>query len=141
MTIYILEHTRLLGSCNVLLVLCLPVHTKKLLHIALVESQLPYCSPIWHLHLIKDIVTLERIKRRATKFIIGSHLLESTDRLVALKLFPFCTTSSSTVYFSSFSQSKTYLQQTFLHSLMSLSQLTTATRSAAHGKLTDVRAK
>ena len=66
----------------------LPVHTKKKLYIALVRSQLSYCSPIWRPHLIKDIVNLERIQRRATKFILGTHSLNYKDRLVALKLFP-----------------------------------------------------
>ena len=43
---------------------------------------------IWSPHLIKDIVSLERIQRRATKFILGTHSLNYRDRLVALKLFP-----------------------------------------------------
>ena len=42
---------------------------KKKLYIALVHSQLIYCSQLWRPQLIKDITALERIQRRATKYI------------------------------------------------------------------------
>ena len=64
------------------------VHTKKQLYIGLARSQLLYCSLIWRPHLIKDIVSLETIQSRATKFILGSHSLKYRDWLVVLKLFP-----------------------------------------------------
>ena len=66
----------------------LPIHTKKPLYIALVRFQLSYCSPIWRPYLINDIVSLERIQRRATKFILGTNTLNYRDRLMALMLLP-----------------------------------------------------
>uniref|UniRef100_A0A1X7SE02 Reverse transcriptase domain-containing protein n=1 Tax=Amphimedon queenslandica TaxID=400682 RepID=A0A1X7SE02_AMPQE len=47
---------------------------KRLLYISLVRSQITYCSPVWRPMFIKDIVTLERIQRRSTKFIVGNSL-------------------------------------------------------------------
>ena len=45
------------------------VLVKNWLYISLVWSQLLYCSQLWRLQLIKDIQRLERIQRRATKYI------------------------------------------------------------------------
>ena len=44
------------------------VHVKKLLYLSLVHSQLTYCSTIWCPYLHKDILTLEKIQRRALLF-------------------------------------------------------------------------
>ena len=55
---------------------------------SLVRSQLTFCSPIWRPHLLKDIKSLERIQRRATKFILGDSSKDYKSRLVTLKLFP-----------------------------------------------------
>jgi len=46
---------------------------KTQLYITLVRSQLIYCSQIWKPHLIKDITLLERIQRRATKYILNDY--------------------------------------------------------------------
>ena len=43
------------------------------LYISLVRSQLLYCTQIWRPHLMKDIVNLERIQRRATKHILNDY--------------------------------------------------------------------
>ena len=51
--------------------------TKFQLYLTLVRSHLTYCSSIWHPYLIKDIILLERIQRRATKFILNDYLLKS----------------------------------------------------------------
>ena len=47
----------------------LHVSAKKNLYPTLIRSQLTYDSQIWRPHLIKDILALERIQRRATKYI------------------------------------------------------------------------
>ena len=64
------------------------VQAKKLLYISLVRSQLTFCSPIWRPHLLKDIKSLERIQRRATKFILSDRSKDYKSRLVTLTLFP-----------------------------------------------------
>ena len=46
-------------------------HSKKLLYIHLVRSQLIYCSQIWRPYLLKDITVLENVQRRGTKFILN----------------------------------------------------------------------
>ena len=43
------------------------ISAKKLLYISLVRSQLIYGFQLWHPHLIKDIVMLERLQRQATR--------------------------------------------------------------------------
>ena len=52
------------------------VQRKKQLYISLVQSQFLYCSPIWRPCLIKDIVKLERVQRKATKFILSNYSLD-----------------------------------------------------------------
>ena len=47
----------------------LDTFSKKSLHLALVHSHLVYTSKIWSLYLHKDMATLERVQRRATKYI------------------------------------------------------------------------
>ena len=43
------------------------IEAKKKLYLALVRSQLLYCSQLWRPQLIRDINILERIQQRATK--------------------------------------------------------------------------
>ena len=43
-----------------------------------------YCSQIWRLQLIRDITTLERVQRRATKYILNYTSYKS--RLLQLNL-------------------------------------------------------
>ena len=45
---------------------------KKQLYISLVRSQLLYCSKLWRPQLLKDVFTLERVQRRATKYILNN---------------------------------------------------------------------
>ena len=51
-----------------------------------------YCSPIWRQFLINDIISLERVQRRATKFILNNYATSATDdykeRLLKLDLLP-----------------------------------------------------
>ncbi len=64
--------------------------TKKNLYKSLVRSQLTYCSQLWHPMLVGDFIALERIQRRATKFVVGSSWssLNYKDRLILLDLLP-----------------------------------------------------
>ncbi len=48
---------------------------------SLVRSQLTYCWQLWRPRLIKDIENLERIQRRATKYIVGNNLKDYKSRL------------------------------------------------------------
>ena len=64
------------------------VRAKKLLYLSLVRSQLTYCSQIWRPHLIKDILSIEKIQRRATKFILNDFSSDYRTRLISLGLFP-----------------------------------------------------
>ena len=64
------------------------VYTKKKLYLSLVRSQLLYCSQLWRPMLVKDTEALERIQKRATKFILGNSDGDYKERLVKLKLLP-----------------------------------------------------
>ena len=50
-----------------------PVSLKKRLYISLVRSHLSYCSQLWWPHLIKDIINIERVQRKATKFRLNNY--------------------------------------------------------------------
>ena len=64
------------------------VKEKRLLYISLVRSQLMYCSELWRPHLVKDIVLLESVQRRATKYILNDFESDYRSRLVKLDLLP-----------------------------------------------------
>ena len=61
------------------------------LYISLVRSKLTHCSQIWRPHLIKDILCLERVQRRATKFICNDFAMDYKSRLISLHLLPLMT--------------------------------------------------
>ena len=61
---------------------------KKNLYLSLVRSQLSYGSQIWRPHLIKDILELEHIQRRATKYILDDFHSSYKCRLQSLKILP-----------------------------------------------------
>lgn len=64
------------------------VIARKKLFISLVRSQLLYCSQVWRPQLIKDIVLLERIQKRATKYILNDYSSPYKCRLIKLDLLP-----------------------------------------------------
>ena len=64
------------------------ISARKLLYISLVRSQLIYGSQLWHPHLIKDIVILESVQRRATCFILNDYNSNYKSRLLKLNLLP-----------------------------------------------------
>ena len=82
---------------------------KKKLYLTLVRSQVSYCSPVWRPHLSKDILLLEQVQRRSTKFILNDYHSSYFNRLVKLKILPlmytlelfdivFCLKSPSTLF-------------------------------------------
>ena len=64
------------------------IAAKKQLYISLVRSQLLYCSQLWRPQLLKDVFTLERVQRRATKYILNNYELPYKVRLERLHLLP-----------------------------------------------------
>ena len=66
----------------------LDTFSKRSLYLALVPSHLGYASEIWSPYLHKGMATLERVQRRATKYILNDYNLCYTDRLVRLSLLP-----------------------------------------------------
>ena len=67
---------------------CTSIKARKLLYVVLVRSQLTYCSCIWRPNLIKDIIMLEKVQRRATKFILSDYKSDYKTRLCSLNLLP-----------------------------------------------------
>ena len=64
------------------------VTVRKQLYLILVRSQLTYCSQIWRPQLIKDIVLLESVQRRATKWILDDFQSNYKSRLLLTGLLP-----------------------------------------------------
>ena len=64
------------------------VHAVKLLYTTMVRPQLMYCSQVWRPCYIKDIVKLEKVQRRATKYILGDWKSNYRQWLEKLQLLP-----------------------------------------------------
>ena len=64
------------------------VTLKKSLYLALVRSKLSYCCQLWSPRTIKDITVLERIQRRATKYLLSTSSPSYKDRLIELHILP-----------------------------------------------------
>ena len=62
--------------------------SKKILYTVLIRPQLLYCSQIWRPHLLKDIILIEKIQHRATKYILNDYSSNYKSRLTDLRLLP-----------------------------------------------------
>ena len=62
-----------------------PEISKRLAYISLVRSTLEYGATIWDPYYVKDIIQLERIQRRAVRFIISDYLTK-TEGFITNKL-------------------------------------------------------
>ena len=58
------------------------------MYITLVKNHLTYCSQLWRPRLIEDIRSLEKIQRRATKFVLQSFSSDFKTRLIKLNILP-----------------------------------------------------
>lgn len=71
---------------------CSSINAKKLLYISLVRSILTFSSQVWRPYLKKDIIALEKVQRRATKFILNDFSSDYKTRLQQLQLLPLMMT-------------------------------------------------
>ena len=68
--------------------LFLPIAMKKHLYLSLVRSHFTYCSQIWRPYHVKDILIIERVQRRVTKYILQDYRSDYKTRLTSLNLLP-----------------------------------------------------
>ena len=70
------------------------VPVRRLLYTSLVRSHLIkfYCSVIWRPYLRRDIIVLEKLQRRVTKFILNDYTSDYKTRLSSLELLPLSMT-------------------------------------------------
>ena len=67
---------------------CHSLSTKLHMYTSLARYKLSYCSQVWRPPLTKDIVYLERIQHKSTKFILNYFESSYRFRLVKVNLFP-----------------------------------------------------
>ena len=68
------------------------IGAKKFLYLSLVKSRLTYCSQLWRPYLLKEITKLEKVQRRATKYILNDFSLKYKSRLSSLRILPLMMT-------------------------------------------------
>ena len=73
--------------CRAMSVTC-ATDIKRTLHLTLIRSLVTYCCQIWRPYLIKESRTLEKLQRRASKYIMGYPSLDYKQRLLKLNLLP-----------------------------------------------------
>ena len=64
------------------------IPAKRKLYLSLVRSRLSYCSPVWRPQHARDVISLERVQRRATKYILNDYTSDYKSRLLSLHLLP-----------------------------------------------------
>ena len=79
---------KILGLLHKIFKNSISFEAKKLLYISLVGSCLSYCSLLWWPYLIQDIILLEKVQRRATKFILNDYTSDYKSHLIKLQLLP-----------------------------------------------------
>ena len=77
---------KLLGLIRRTLSSCHSTTTMTRLYVSLVRSQLFYCTQVWRPHLMRDILNIERVQRRATKYILSDYTSSYKTRLILLNL-------------------------------------------------------
>ena len=58
------------------------------MYLSLVKSKLSYCSQVWRPYLLKNVAQIERVQRRATKYILSDYSSDYKSRLSALHIPP-----------------------------------------------------
>ena len=79
---------KLLGLIRRTLSSCHSTTTMTRLYVSLVRSQLFYCTQVWRPHLMRDILNIEQVQRRATKYILNDYTSSYKTRLTLLNLLP-----------------------------------------------------
>lgn len=67
---------------------CISPPTKLAIFCSLIRPKLTYSSQVWRPHLSRDIKSLEKVQRQATKYILHDFSSSYKDRLTTLKLLP-----------------------------------------------------
>jgi hypothetical protein len=69
------------------------IHVRKVLYLSLVRSKLGFASQVWAPQTVTDILSTERVQRRATKFILSLPYRTATtyrERLLVIGILPVC---------------------------------------------------
>ena len=61
---------------------------RKNLYISIIRSTLLYCSCLWKPYLLSDIELIEKVQKRATKYILCDYTSDYKSRLMRLNLLP-----------------------------------------------------
>ena len=62
--------------------------SKRSLYLSLVRSHMVYCSPLWRPQLKQSIISLERLQKRASKYILNDFTSNYKERLTKIHLLP-----------------------------------------------------